>query len=452
MKKYIIIKAFFLIILGLLSCDKYLEVQSDTRLVIPNSIVDLQKILDNNSAMNFQKGSKCEEITDNFYLTITNFNKLKDPDKLAYTWKTYETLNSTNWGNAYSVVYNTNLVLDRLAKVKRTNENATSWDKVKGTALFYRANYYLALLWTYAKVYDVQNAKNDLGIVLRNTSDFNVKSTRSTVEQGYRAVIDDLKEASGHMPEHSAHVLQPNLKAVYGLLSRAYLSMSKYDSAHYYADLALGKNFLLLDFNDEEDVKASANYPFSAFNKETIFYEEMQSGGFLNTANHVITHELYLQYEVNDLRKVAFFKSSSVGTMSFKGNYTGNNFWFSGLANNELVLTRAECLARRGNLQEAQNDLNNLLEKRYRLGTFVPYVFVNKEDALYTILKERRKELLFRGLRFIDIKRLNLEGRNIVLKREIEGAKYELMPNDKRYAHPIPDDIVRISGMLQNPY
>lgn len=452
MKKYIIIQVFVLICFAFLSCDKYLDIQSDTRLVIPNSIVDLQKILDNNSAMNFQKGTKCEEITDDFYLTETNYNRLKDPDRSAYIWSRYETLNSSNWSKAYSVVYNANLVLDRLDKVKRTDENAVSWDRVKATALFYRANHYLTLLWTYAKVYDAQNAKTDLGIVLRNTSDFNVKSIRSTVELGYRTVIEDLKEAAGRMPDNSAHVLQPNLKAVFGLLSRAYLSMSKYDSAYHYADLALDKEFLLLDFNDEQDVKSSANFPFLSFNKETIFYEEMQSGGFMTISNHTVAPELFVQYEVNDLRKIAFFKSSSDGTVSFKGNYTGNNFWFNGLSNNELLLTRAECFARSGKLKEAQNDLNKLLEKRYRIGTFVPYVFVTKEDALNIILAERRKELLFRGLRFMDIKRYNLEGRNIVLRREIDGAIYELAPNDNWYAHPLPDDIVQIAGIPQNSY
>lgn len=437
---------------GMLSCNEYLDVQSDSRLVVPNSIVDLQKILDNNTAMNYQKGSKVEEMTDDYYLTETNYNKLEDQDKLAYSWQPYETLNSNDWSKAYSVVYNANLVLDRLAKAKRTAENAVAWDKVKGTALFYRANQYLALLWTYAKAYNQATAQQDLGIVLRNTSDFNVRSTRSTVEVCYRKVIDDLKQASGLIPDHSAHVLQPNVKAVYGVLARTYLSMAKYDSAYYYADLVLGANPDVLDFNQLEDVKPSANFPIAAFNKETVFYEEMKSGGFVATANASVPPELLGLYDANDLRKEAFFKSGTGGTVSFKGNYTGSSFWFCGIANNEMLLIRAECLTRKTKLVAAQSDLNDLLRKRYVTGTFVPYVFVNKEEALKAILSERRKELLFRGLRFIDIKRLNVEGSGIVLKRKIADADYQLQPNDKRYAHRLPDDVVRISGIPQNPY
>ncbi|AIM39006.1 hypothetical protein KO02_21640 [Sphingobacterium sp. ML3W] len=437
---------------GMLSCNQYLDVQSDSRLVVPNSIVDLQKILDNNSSMNYQKGSRIEEMTDDYILSDANYNKLRDQDKLAYSWQPYESLSSSDWSRSYSVVYNANLVLDRLSKVKRTAENDVAWDKVKGTAPFYRANQYLSLLWTYAKAYDQTTAQQDLGIVLRNTSDFNVKSTRSTVAASYRKVIDDLKQASDLIPEHSVHVLQPNVKAVYGVLARTYLSMAKYDSAYYYADLVLGENPVLLDFNQLEDVKPSANFPIAAFNKETVFYEEMKSSGFVSSSNVDVSPELLQLYDDNDLRKVTFFKSGKGGTMTFKGNYTGSDIWFCGIANNEMLLIRAECLARQTKLVEAQGDLNKLLEKRYATGTFVPYVFANKEEALKKILLERRKELLFRGLRFIDIKRLNLEGNGIVLKRTIAGADYQLQPNDKRYAHRLPDDVVRLSGIPQNPY
>ncbi|WP_400263292.1 RagB/SusD family nutrient uptake outer membrane protein [Sphingobacterium sp. SG20118] len=447
-----ILGAFVVLALSTLSCNQFLDVQSDSRMVVPSSIADLQKILDYNPDMNYQKGSKAEEMTDDYYLTEQNYNTLRDQEKLAYKWKPYESLNSSDWGNAYAVVYNANLVLDRLYKVNRTTENAVAWDKVKGTALFYRANQYLTLLWTYAKAYDEVTATQDLGIVLRNTSDFNVKSTRSTVEVCYRKVIDDLKQASGLIPELSLHVLQPKVKAAYGVLARAYLSMAKYDSAYYYADLVLGENPILLDFNQLVDVKPSADYPIEAFNKETVFYEEMMTGGFVFPSNADVPSELLQLYEANDLRKVTFFKSGTGGGKSFKGNYTGSNIWFSGIANNEMLMIRAECLARQMKVMAAQDDLNRLLKNRYLTNTFVPYVFANKEEALKTILHERRKELLFRGLRFIDIKRLNVEGSGIVLKRTIDGIEYQLNPNDKRYAHRLPDDVVRLAGMPQNSY
>jgi hypothetical protein len=50
----------------------------------------------------------------------------------------------------------------------------------------------------------------------------------------------------------------------------------------------------------------------------------------------------------------------------------------------------------------------------------------------------------------MDIKRLNKEGRNIVLRRFLNGNTYTLEPNAAYYALPIPTDIVEITGIPQN--
>jgi len=67
-------------------------------------------------------------------------------------------------------------------------------------------------------------------------------------------------------------------------------------------------------------------------------------------------------------------------------------------------------------------------------------------------LKERRKELLFRGLRWTDLRRLNLDPRfAVTLARNVSGQIYSLPPEDPRYAWPIPDDEIQASGIPQNP-
>jgi hypothetical protein len=56
-----------------------------------------------------------------------------------------------------------------------------------------------------------------------------------------------------------------------------------------------------------------------------------------------------------------------------------------------------------------------------------------------------------RGTRWTDIKRLNKEGAGISLKRNVNGNSYILPANNLRFALPLPDDIVSLSGMQQNP-
>jgi hypothetical protein len=91
------------------------------------------------------------------------------------------------------------------------------------------------------------------------------------------------------------------------------------------------------------------------------------------------------------------------------------------------------------------------LSKRWKNGFFQAVTASSAADALTKILTERRKELVFRGLRWADIKRLNLEGANISLTRKLNGQTYTLSPNHPRFALPIPDDVIQISGMPQNP-
>jgi hypothetical protein len=139
------------------------------------------------------------------------------------------------------------------------------------------------------------------------------------------------------------------------------------------------------------------------------------------------------------------------GYHSFKGQYSANPYaFFSGITVPEMMLTKAECGARLGQWQAAMDDLNKLLPYRYVTGTFIPLSANTQAQAIAIVLLERRKELTMRGLRWIDIKRLNKEGANILLKRVVGTETFLLPPGDNRYALPLPKDIVDLTGMQQN--
>ncbi len=102
------------------------------------------------------------------------------------------------------------------------------------------------------------------------------------------------------------------------------------------------------------------------------------------------------------------------------------------------------------------NDLNTLLINRWKVDpvtgktTYTSQTASDEKEALDKILLERRKELLYRGLRWTDIKRLNKLGANISLTRIINGQTFTLPPKDLRFALPIPEDVISLSGMEQN--
>jgi hypothetical protein len=95
-------------------------------------------------------------------------------------------------------------------------------------------------------------------------------------------------------------------------------------------------------------------------------------------------------------------------------------------------------------------DLNTLMIKRWKTGAFVPFTASTTSEALSLILEERRKETLFRGLRWLDLRRLNSEGANITITRGVDNKTYTLPPNSLRYVLPLPPDVINITGVPQN--
>jgi hypothetical protein len=194
----------------------------------------------------------------------------------------------------------------------------------------------------------------------------------------------------------------------------------------------------------------NAYYPFSIFNDEVIYHVIYNYPEILSNYISIVDSNLYRSYDANDLRKYLYFDTSD-GNPRFKGGYDGYTD-FAGIATDEIYLIRAECYARTGDVAHAVADLNTLLSSRYKAGTFTPYKTTDASDALAKILTERRKELLYRGLRWTDLRRLNKDSRfAITLKRNLNGEIYTLPPNDVRYVYPIPDEEIRISGFEQNP-
>jgi hypothetical protein len=96
------------------------------------------------------------------------------------------------------------------------------------------------------------------------------------------------------------------------------------------------------------------------------------------------------------------------------------------------------------------NRLNALLRNRWKRGTFIDRIASTREAAIKLILEERRKELVFRGVRWTDLKRLNIEGANITLTRKLNGITHKLAPNDPKYILPIPPDVLALGGIEPN--
>ena len=444
-------KFHYIIILGvglsLAACKKFLGERSQSYLRIPTTVSDFQSLLDNYSTMNYMDLSSAEMVAGDFYLTDADWASRTEQERRLYIWETTNVMSvtSNDWINMYNMVYRANTVIegtDELHAVKNLE-----WDNVLGQGYYYRAKSFLQLLGSYALAYDEQ--EENPGIPLRLDADFNKKSTRATVKQSYQQVIDDLKKAVRLLQVAPVHVMRPSKPAAHALLARAYLMMRKYEQAGLHADSCLQMKSDLIDYNT---LNLSSTNPFVMFHPETIHYTRFQNPASLSNVRAKIVPEIINSYADGDLRKQAFYRVNA-GTYVQRGSYSGETIPFGGLATDEIYLIRAEGHARANRLQAALADLNTLLKKRWdKNKVFVPYTADTKEAALDIVLSERRKELTLRGLRWSDIKRLNKEGRGISLTRTINGVTYTLPANSPRFANPIPENIIDVSGMEQNKY
>lgn len=437
-----------------ISCDKeaFLDERPNDSLVVPTTLDELQAVLDNDQIMNglgtgFMYGpvpQLGEIASDNHYVLDNQLVTFSELEQSHYTWtgdnSSMESL--LDWDRAYQTIFYANNVLDGL-KLLNQNQNNDNYEKVKAQALFHRAHAYIQIAQVFAEAYDF-NKLEQKGLIHRLSSDINEKLIRPTLKESYYMIIKDLEESLLFLPSQIAIKSRPSKPAAYGLLSRIYLFMGDYDSSLIYADSCLNMYDTLLDYNY---VDVSSNRPFEnnlAIDSEVIFNCNMQRSlpnTPLYTLRSYIDTTFFDTYDSQDIRKEAYFRSYANGHR-FKGSYSGTDVYFAGIATNEIWLNKAECLVRKGLLTEAISVLNRLLIHRWKKvneqSTLIPFSSDQQSEILERILEERRKELLYRGLRWSDLKRLNKDGHEIELIRIINGQQYRLSPKSKGWVYDIP--------------
>ncbi|SEL41505.1 RagB/SusD family nutrient uptake outer membrane protein [Parapedobacter koreensis] len=428
-------------------CDPFLDVKPNKKLVIPQSLDDLQALLDYYPNIQFDPAIG-EVSADDYYLTTEIWNGLfSENDRQLYIWADHGIYSTAplDWIYPYRNIYQANVVIENLSALTSDLDDLERWNSIMGQALFLRARAFLSVALIWSKPYNANTADTDLGIPIRLSSDFNLISNRSTLRESYNQILKDLQAAVEYLPSTAIHPYRASKPAALALLARTYLYMGDYANCLLHAEACLALRDDLLDYNTLEK---SATYPIPEFNQE-ILYQSTQSSPPIAPSRAKIDSTLYNSYNDNDLRKTLFFRENSDSSHSFKGSYNSGNTLFSGLATDEVYLMRAECLARLGEYEKALANLNALLEKRMVTETFQP-IGIPDGSLLDLILEHRRKELLMRGLRWPDIKRFNQEGLNIGLTRVIDQNTYELLPNSPRFILPIPDIVLTLSDVQQN--
>lgn len=450
MKKTILIYHIILLALSFSSCSDFLKEKSSARLTIPSTLKDMQALLEHPTSLNGNDAFEGEASSDDLFVPEEQENNLIEEDENLYKFANeyVNAIAGNTWYWCYTNLYRMNTVLDHLSSIDRSSHNFSEWDDVKGQAHFWRAHFYFQLATVYCLPYAYNDKINKLGLPLRRSTDFNKFVGRSSLEETYLFIIEDLKSASQLLNNPAAHVVRPSKQAAMGLLARVYMSIGDYENMFLYADSCLMYGNELLDFNT---IDIFSNYPIVSYSNEILFHSVMRYNQLVR-ANSRISPELLELYNENDLRKNVFYNQNSDGYFVFKGNYSGTAGYFSGVSINEVVLMKIEGLIRKNRLKDASLLFNLLMENRFKTGSWKGINFIDQKEALNILYTERRKELAIRGLRWLDIRRMNMEEEHISITHRLKGQEYVLNAGSERFALPIPEEVIERGGINQNKY
>lgn len=453
-KKFLYLSLFCWVLTG---CDKdaFLDKKPNTAIIIPSTLPELRSLLDNTQVFTYSPGLG-EMGSDDYYMTETNWQALPFVERSSYTWESDlygSQLNITDWTLPHQQILYANIVLEQLEKNQPTAASKTEWNNIKGSAFFLRGFAMSNLVQHFAAAFDSTSMTTTAGIPIRRNTNVHENVPRSSIKECYDSIFADLIRATSLLSDAVPPIAKnrPSKPAAFAQLARMSIASGQYEKARTYADSCLGLYNYLTDYNT---VSTTAVSPFDRSHAETIYFSQAISeyAVLFTTSTTVFADTtLYRSYATNDLRRSIFFRVASGSNMGFKRGYTGTVLPFTGIATDEVWLIRAEALAKTGQWQAGMADLNNLLQKRWRSGTFTPLTAINATDALEKIRVERRKELVWRGHRWPDLKRYNKEGANITLSRKLGSQTYTLLPGANKYIFAIPGNEISMSGIIQNP-
>ena len=359
------------------------------------------------------------------------------------------------WTHFYSVIYKTNIILDHIDKVPGSEDEAKS---IKGQTLIIRARCYFELIRWYQHTYII--AKDRPGVPLVLNSTIQVSIPRSTVDEVYASILNDLKNAETLLANwQRPTIAYYDIDVARFLLAEVYLTMNDWVNAQAYAHLITAKYPLMtIDEYKAGFTKANAEWvlgytqtaqDFTTDNLAAIFdygqnntkfpeYEMYPASGFV-TLMAGDPRSLFIPHPT---------KADKFATTKFYEHNDAAPYGdFIDMRAAEMYLVEAEAAVRQGNVSLALNVLNTL--QNARTGATVTTTS-DPEALLEAVLLERRKEFYGEGLDYYDIKRLQLPiDRSLAYGNDIDLS---LPANTNILTIMIPQqEMQNNKQMVQNP-
>ena len=356
--------------------------------------------------------------------------------------------NTVFWRLYYQWIMNANGLLEVLENTDvaaLSGSDKALYEQIKGEALMFRAFSHFQAVQTYGDAYKAGGGNSQLGVPYRTVENRNEgELARSTVEETYAKINADLAEACSLLEGKNISELNHwSAKSAYAVRARVAMAMHDYAAAANYAEksiqLAEAEGGKLMDasnlMNGFADITTKTNeamYAAMTQDDQTIYFYSFyayMSWNFSATAIRQgvkgINADTYDLMSETDLRRQWWDPTGSYDDLpltSFQAGsipYQNRKFTARSVSNAvgdvafirlaEMYLTAAEAYARGGNTAKAQE-----IFTKFQVTRDPAYVAGNG-DLIEEIMTSRRIELWAEGLRYFDLKRLNLpikRGRN----------------------------------------
>lgn len=358
------------------------------------------------------------------------------------------------WNGFYAVIANANIAIN--ADLPSSDEV----DYAKGQAYALRALAHMNLLLAFGQQF-VDGGDAALGVPYVTTyAQGNNYPARDAIATVWTNIENDFKEAATLMdPALDGDVTLINYYTVKALQSRYYLYAGKFADAIDAADVVIDSgNFDLVAAASFADAWASGSGPSSLFELAFTSSDRLATDNIArilrptNYGDVEVTQDLYDAYDAADVRLTLL--TENAGTYRMTGKYIDelgtDNVRVVRYA--EVLLNKAEALARSGQGPAALTIINDLSAAR---GSARVY----DAGSVANVLAERRLELALEGHRLFDLARHGLDIPNVTVGSP--GLRFDgdedtpdlddMSYGDYRLALPIPNAEMNANPqMVQN--
>lgn len=413
---------FFLVVLTYTACDDFLDLSPTDSLISGNAITDQKTahaaVIGAYSAVkSYSTGSYLQlGVLPGDNVTFGGSQTLNiELDNHAFSVSNPAIVNA--YRTNYQIINRCNWIISEIPKISEPGFSEEEKDVLLGEAHFIRAFAY----------FNLGRSWGGVQLQLEPTTDLNSIGSikRSTQEETYDQVIEDLEIAENLLPEDSSTRNRAQKSVARALLSRVYLYTGEWDKAEEYATLVI------------DNPKYELVYPYGEFfkgpflSKESVFeitatHNDQNSGWRLWYPSSVAkggsyeyqpTREIVeklLDPAIGGNRKVLVESTQDESQIYYGVLYHTTHATSDYAANTdpayvirlaELYLNRAEARAKkRGpDLAGAIEDLN-IIRKRADAELFSEKES-SAEKVILAIEEERRLEFVFEGHRWYDLVR-----------------------------------------------